>query len=136
MMRVRARVRADLAASFPRREDEIRDLFADGTGTDYRWHLDVPRAEVAEFVLWAVENLHYTSHVKEEIAMALPPVSRMDAMYEIWNAMYRVQMADSIPPRDDDDWSPRPGPLLLTPFGTGTGVQQQRRNRRRRGGKR
>jgi hypothetical protein len=101
LMRVRARVRADLERCFPRREAEIiEDRVA-----DYRWHLNVPRAEVAEYLMFAIEDLDYVSHVKEEIALGLAPAARMDAMYDIWSAMWRVQQS-MLPPPSPEPFQP------------------------------
>lgn len=92
LLRVRARVREDLVRAFPDLEEDILDLR--GSGTDYRWHLNVPRDRVKAYLASAVDGLDYTSHAKDYMTHGLGPQGRLDAMYAIWDAMYKLQSKD------------------------------------------
>ena len=62
---------------------------SDRSHYDYQWHVDVPRALVVAYMVEALDTLQYTSHVKDLIGR-MPPAGRIDAMYEVWSAMYRL----------------------------------------------
>lgn len=85
LMMVRARRREDLVDSFEGLVDEI----AEDPKADYRWRLTVPRAAVAEFLLDAIADVDYDSHVKE--VTAGDDNERYSAYLDVWSALLRLQ---------------------------------------------
>jgi hypothetical protein len=84
-MLVRARNPAHLRAGFPSRADEV---FEDDKA-DYRWRLEVSRNELASMLMDAVDEIDYSSHVKEVVSGDDGHLYR--AMMRTWQAMSDYQ---------------------------------------------
>lgn len=105
LIRVRARKREHLVHSLG--PVDVIDFGSDAA--DYRFHADVDRADFAAFLVDAVENLDYTSHVKEEIAGDDKTMYR--AMLSCWTALRALQVQDrrlhnlrSVAGTPDSEW--------------------------------
>jgi hypothetical protein len=96
LIRVRARRSEHLQETFDLQDGDIIDLGENAP--DYRWHADIPRANVAQKMHDAVMELDYTSHVKEEVAG--DDNQMYQAMLACWTALHRLQD----PPRPERDW--------------------------------
>lgn len=96
-IRARARRIEHLQDTFDLQDGDIIDLGPDCP--DYRFHADIPRDYVAHKLYEAVQDLTYTSHVKESVA-------RDDdvfygAMLGCWRELHRLQDPPGSP---DQDW--------------------------------
>lgn len=96
IMRVRARTHQHLAESFPAYASSIIDHDVEPTIEgppapmyDYRFHLDVPRIEVQDFLVQAVDGVDYTSHAKE--AMSKGDRVFHGILMRVWSAFMQLQ---------------------------------------------
>lgn len=90
LMLARARRHEDLAQSFPDRVDSIvEDPLA-----DYRWRMNITRADFAAYLVASLEAVDYDSHVKEVLSTR-PDGSRDGERYtaylDVWQALYKLQ---------------------------------------------
>lgn len=96
LIRARARRREHLVDTFALDDDDVIDLGPNCP--DYRWHAEIPRANVAQAMYDAVMDLDYASHVKEEVAG--PDNVMYSAMLGCWRELHRLQE----PIKRDPDW--------------------------------
>lgn len=85
---VRARIKEDIAQSFPAYADQI----VTKPGADYLFRLLIDK-DVAALAMWnEVQDIDYDSHAKEEMnRRSHPNPQRMSAYYKIWNALADLQ---------------------------------------------
>src|SRR5262245_8699789 len=93
-VRVRARKREHLAKAFP-----LADII-ELADADYRWHANVPRLELIAVIVGEIDDMDYTSHVKEEVTG--DDRQFYGAMLACWSALYRMQQDDA--PDDEPLW--------------------------------
>ena len=85
-LQVRARVADDITAAFPDATVKVSE------GGDYRYRAVISRMDVADRVWDMIDDIDYTSHVKDVITKTSPPNSeRRPAYYEVWTALARMQ---------------------------------------------
>lgn len=109
---VRGRKKEHLENAFPNVPIE------DDGEADYRWRMVVSRVEVTDYMVRAVAQIDYDSHVKETISG--DDDAMYNAMLDTWTALYALQdpsrgrwgrgrywdpeLAAAVTPATDDEW--------------------------------
>ena len=85
---VRARIRGDIEAVFPRAK------VTETPDRDYRFRALLPREAVVAAMMHAVESIDYSN-----FKGSVPQKARHDAYAGVWGVMYREQERRAAPPR-------------------------------------